>query len=137
MEVVVQDHWFSMKECFENSDKLYVFGDNLKRTGNGGQAIIRDCPNSIGFATKKSPSMARTAFFTDLEYEQNVRILENEFRRIFKSFQLGNYKYIVLPKDGLGTGLSDMPVKCPRTFKALCFLINNYFKVNLTDRGFT
>lgn len=40
----------------QNKHKIYVFGDNMKRYGKGGQAVIRDCPNSFGIPTKRYPS---------------------------------------------------------------------------------
>lgn len=40
-----------------NREKIYVFGDNMKRYGKRGQAVIRDEPNAFGVATKRHPSM--------------------------------------------------------------------------------
>jgi hypothetical protein len=56
-----------------NPDFMFLFGDNLQRTGLGGQAKeMRGEFNAIGIATKKSPSLSDDAFFTDEEYVTNV-----------------------------------------------------------------
>ena len=47
MPVELQKH-FSVEDCNNNPDKIYVFGDNLIHKGKGGQAIIRDCCNAFG-----------------------------------------------------------------------------------------
>lgn len=36
-----------------NRDVYFVFGDNLIGEGKGGQAIIREEPNTIGVPTKR------------------------------------------------------------------------------------
>jgi len=48
MKVVVQEEWFSLKQCNNNPSYIYVFGDNLLRVGEAGQAQIRSASNSIG-----------------------------------------------------------------------------------------
>lgn len=55
---------------------LFLYGSNLAGWGKGGQAIIRDLPNTYGIPTKKHPSNYNSSFFTDDEYEQNVQILK-------------------------------------------------------------
>ena len=117
MKVEIQKSWFSTTECEENKNKLYVFGDNMIRRGNGGQATIRDCTNSIGLATKRLPSMYEDSFFADREDE--FRIVEEDIERLLQIFNEGDYDILVLPADGLGTGLSKMPEKSPNLFKYL------------------
>ena len=48
---------FSVEDCNNNPNKIYIFGDNLCGVGKGGQAIIRDCVNVFGIPTKRTPSM--------------------------------------------------------------------------------
>jgi len=97
-----------------NPNKMFVFGDNLARTGKAGQAIIRDEPNVIGVPTKNS---ARK-FFSDDDYDVAVEAIDEAFQKIDEARGLG--KVVVLPEDGLGTGLAQLEEKAPR--------INNYLQ---------
>jgi len=95
-----------------NPNKLFIFGDNLLGYGKGGQAIIRDEKNAYGIPTKKSPNMSEASFFTDEEFEDNKKILF----QIINDIPISDYEYVVLPEDGLGTGLAMLPTKAPKTF---------------------
>ena len=65
--IQIQRQWYSINDCSLNKNKLYVFGDNLKRVGMAGQASIRNIYNAVGLATKKAPSNEESAFFKDNE----------------------------------------------------------------------
>jgi hypothetical protein len=114
MKVEIQKEWFSIEQCKNNPKKLYVFGDNLIRIGNGGQATIRPAKNTYGIATKRLPSMEEKAFFSDREDEAEA--LLNDIHGLITEFYEGGYNTIVLPEDGLGTGLSKMPMTSPRLY---------------------
>ena len=101
---------FSVNLVKKNPDKVFLFGDNLKGYGKGGQAIIRDEPNAIGIPTKKAPSMDKTAFFTDAEYASNKKVIDEAFTKIPRG------KTIVVPKDNLGTGREQIKKKAPKTW---------------------
>lgn len=95
-------------------DKIFLFGDNLEQRGLGGQAKeMRGEPNSIGIPTKKKPSNTPDSFFTDAELESNKAAIDAAFAKI----PVG--KTVVIPEDGLGTGLADLPNKAPLTFEYL------------------
>ena len=96
-----------------NPDKVYLFGDNLVGRGKGGQAIIRDEPNAVGIPTKKTPSMGNNAFFTDAEYDSNIKAIDEAFAKIPEG------KTIVIPEDGLGTGRAKLKETAPKTFAYL------------------
>ena len=115
-KVEIQDAWYSPEQCRKNSNKLYVYGDNLKRVGKGGQAAIRDSFNSYGIATKRLPTMDVNAFFSDQPDE--ARALYEDIYNLLVTFRKFDdaFDTIVLPADGLGTGLSQMPVKSPILF---------------------
>jgi len=103
----------------ENSNKIYLFGDNLEKKGMGGQAkAMRGESNAIGIPTKKKPTMSKDAFFTDKEYSSNVKAID----KAFSSIPAG--KEVVIPKDGLGTGRAKLKEKAPKTFKYLEKKIN-------------
>lgn len=111
---------FNIDDCKNNRDKLYVFGDNFKRSGKKGQAVIRDLPNTIGIATKKYPSMSEDAFFTK---GISIKYVVNDIAEVFRKFAEGSYKSIVLPRDGIGTGLAQLPKRAPHILK----IINKVF----------
>ena len=57
---VMYQNWIERSDLQRNarSDRYYLFGDNLRRVGMGGQAkSMRGEPNAIGIATKNGPSM--------------------------------------------------------------------------------
>jgi hypothetical protein len=106
----------SMPDC------VFIFGDNLIAAGCGGQAQIRYCKNSHGIPTKKLPSNSSESFFTDDEFELNKKAIDSALESI-----PSEYKTIVFPEDGLGTGLADLPNKAPRTYAYLNYAINRKF----------
>jgi len=38
---VVFQNWIARQDLRDNRDKIYIFGDNVQRTGLGGHATIR------------------------------------------------------------------------------------------------
>ena len=127
MRVEVQDEYFSVKQCEENPDKLYVFGDNTLRSGKKGQAVIRNCENSFGIPTKKFPSMSEMSFFSDEPEE--LMLVEIALDQLYELSKI--YGTIVFPKDGLGTGLAKMNTKSPKLFWYLKSKIKLLFGVEL------
>jgi hypothetical protein len=99
----------------------YVFGDNVRRAGFGGQATeMRGEPNAIGVVTKWAPSMSRTAFFDDtLECKELVL---KDLMRVQEALDEG--RTVVVPSDGIGTGLSRLPDLAPNLDR----FIKNWFK---------
>jgi hypothetical protein len=109
--------------CSKHPNWLFVFGDNLARTGKKGQAIIRGCKNSIGIPTKKLPSLAESAFFSDVEYESNIGHIKRAIEKI-KALSRG-YKKVIFPKN-IGRGLAKENIKAPKTYK---FMIHEIKKL--------
>lgn len=103
---------FSVELCRANPTKLYIFGDNLVGYGKGGQAIIRDEPNTFGIPTKRLPTMEADAFFSDQADE--FRAVRNAVVEIM--FLAGSYDAVVFPTAGLGTGLARMQECSPKLF---------------------
>ena len=107
---------FSVEDCNNNPHKLYVFGDNFARRGKKGQAVIRDCPNAVGIATKRKPSMSEDAFFTP---GMCTTYAAAEVANVFEIFADGDYTNIVLPGNGLGTGLAQLSKRAPQILVAI------------------
>ena len=93
---------------------LFVFGDNLARKGLGGQAReMRGEPNAVGIATKRSPSMNSDAFFSDSDIHNVIVMgaIKDSFRIL--EFHLLSGDVVVIPKNGVGGGLANLPVNAP------------------------
>lgn len=102
----------------KNPHKIFLFGDNLQHQGFGGQAKeMRGEPNAIGIPTKKKPSMTENSFFTDDEYEENIRVIDSALMNIF--IKAERNPIVVIPKSGLGTGLAELQTRAPNTYQHL------------------
>jgi len=105
----------------DHPDRFYVFGDNVQRIGFGGQAKEMRCePNAIGVATKWEPSNRPNAFFDDTPAcRQQV---ERDLVAVLRQLKRG--KTLVVPADGIGTGLARLPFVAPK----LNAFINEWFR---------
>lgn len=118
--IEIKSDYYSIEDCLANMNKVYVFGDNLIDKGRGGQAIIRYCPNSFGIPTKRLPTMDNDAFFSDTPDE--IKIVQDKLIKLLDIYNKGKY-IIVLPKDGIGTGLARLNETSPKIYN----LIKNFF----------
>ena len=106
-----------------NRDVIYLFGDNVARKGRGGQAReMRGEENAIGIATKWFPSMKPMAFFTDERISEQMEIINRDFDPVISHIKSGGT--VIVPFDGIGTGLSQMGRYAPLTQKRLFAMIN-------------
>jgi hypothetical protein len=122
-----QKKWFSLEQCINNPDKLYIFGDNTFRKGTGGQAQIRHCDNSYGICTKWAPNTTDGAYFIDSI--NCLEIVERDIHELIKISKTNKYTEIIFPEDGLGSGLSKMPQKCPLLYRRMNKLIEKHFGI--------
>jgi len=110
---IITQHRYYRSDAQRNRGVLYVFGDNVAREGYGGQAKeMRDEPNAVGVRTKVAPTMRPNDFFSDSYYDDAVAMIEDDLRRVVDHLEKGGI--VVLPADGLGTGLSELPTRAPR-----------------------
>lgn len=111
--------WITREIVQSNPGKVFLFGDNLCRWGMGGQAgAMRGEPNANGIATKISPGSCYGEFFTDDHFQILVVVIRGDIRlAVDKAKTLEGV--IVIPEDGLGTGLADLPNKAPQIFQYL------------------
>jgi hypothetical protein len=115
---VIKQKMIYRSDLMENRDVLYVFGDNMQRVGLGGQA--RECrgePNAVGIPTKWAPTMEERAFFKDSDLEVVGPVLDQELDRLVAHLDAGGV--VVIPADGIGTGLSRLDQTAPRIFAYL------------------
>jgi hypothetical protein len=85
-----------------NPHILYLFGDNLKRQGLGGQAKeMRGEPNAVGIATKKLPSQYENSYFCDDDFDLFEDHYLVDMEPVYKHLALDGI--LIIPLDGLGT----------------------------------
>lgn len=110
--------------CKANPNKIFVYGDNLIRSGTAGQAVIRFEPNAFGIPTKRYPSMHEGAFFKDKACER-----EHVLRALRELYALARTHVIVFPRKGIGTGLAKMNEKSPLLFAEMNDILFKHFKI--------
>lgn len=123
MNKIIYKKFWTVDDVVKHRDWLFVYGDNNIGKGKGGQAVIRDEPNSIGIPTKKYPSNHPKSFYTDEEFDENCGRINNAILKIVTESK--KYNRIVLPSDGFGTGLAKLPIVAPNTYKYLMTSVKN------------
>ena len=112
------EKYITRKMLRGNPNTLFVFGDNLARKGLGGQAReMRGEPNAVGIPTKNFPGMNPDDFFADHDFDKVSAVYGREFVVLINHILKGGE--VVWPKDGIGTGLADLPNKAPRIWGLL------------------
>lgn len=125
--IEVQEEWFSIRQCDSNPHKLYVFGDNMKGLGTGGQACIRYCQNTFGIPTKRSPTRDADAYFSDKEDERQM--VETKIFHLKGILDQQGYRVVVFPEAGLGTGLAEMDKRSPELFHTMMRLLYDEYGI--------
>lgn len=119
--------FITRQDCRNNPNVIYVFGDNDQREGYGGQAKeMRGWVNTVGIRVKKSPSGIFGAYYTDKEYVENIMKIDEDIDKIVSYLEEGIT--VVIPSDGIGTGLAKLQQKAPKTFN---YLINILYLLNV------
>jgi hypothetical protein len=114
MTTVIYQKFVFRSDLQANPAALYLFGDNTIRVGYGGQAKeMRDEPNAVGVATKRAPGRQDKDYFSDDTFEENCSIIDTDILPAFVHVALRGT--LIIPADGLGTGLSELPQRAPRT----------------------
>lgn len=127
---------FSIDQCKKNKDTLFIYGCNMERYGEAGQAIIRNQENAIGFATKHKPGTNKEDYFNDDDFEKNCQIIEEEIIRINRYAEEKEFKNICFSYYGIGTGLAQLAIKAPKTFFYLCNKLLAEFSFNNVEAAY-
>lgn len=119
--ILIKQKIIKREDVRANPHLLYVFGDNVARVGYGGQAAeIRGEPNSQGIVTKYIPATDERAYFYEGDKEAIKRIEDDLEILVSRIYQ---YKGLVIPSAGIGTGLAKLDWHAPTAFE----LIKNFF----------
>ena len=99
-------------------DWLFIFGDNVLKTGYGGQAKeCRNEPNTFGIPTKFAPSMNERDFFTD-DFFEAIKIIYDDIFEYMAESKIDKYKNVVIfPR--IGEGLAELPKRAPKIYAYL------------------
>ena len=73
---------------------------------------MRGEPNAIGIATKATPTSVTNAYFSDDEFDKWADVIDADFMPAYIHTLKGGI--VVVPEDGLGTGLSELPTRAPQ-----------------------
>ena len=110
---IVKVHRYVRADAQSNPKALFIFGDNDLREGYGGQAgEMRGEVRAGGVRTKWTPGGAREDYFSDREYERCTSMIQQDLEPVREHLEKGGV--VVVPADGVGTGLSRLPEKAPR-----------------------
>ena len=110
---IIKQKFIHRDDLRNNPNVLYVFGDNMQQTGFGGQAKhMRGEPNAVGIPTKWSPSMKPDAFFRTHD-DLQVPMVRTRFQFLKLEEHLAEGGVIVIPADGIGTGLARLEETAP------------------------
>jgi len=115
MPLIRSNGHFTRTYIQERPTTWFCFGDNTKRVGMGGMAKeFRGEPNTIGIATKWSPSRGPLAYFSDINFAEVTSIIHGNFIFLYSRLKKGEP---VIWSEGIGMGLSEMPTRCPLLWK--------------------
>ena len=110
--------WITRNMLRAEPEARFVFGDNMRRTGFGGQAgEMRGELNAIGVATLYAPGS-----YYRPDDPAALAVVVHDLTKIGRALCDGRTVYV--PRDGLGTGLAHLPENAP----ALHRLIVAFFK---------
>lgn len=130
-KIIITDEWYTTELVKNNPKYLFVFGDNLARKGHGGQAIIRDYPNTFGIPTKREPNKRESSYFSD-RFEEFIAVL-NAISLLKHIKNKEKYDAIVFPSNGIGTGLSHTKNKSPIIYAMMKKVLFEKFNYTFKD----
>jgi len=117
--------FWSVEDVIKSPNKIFIYGDNDLRTGLGGQAIIRNESNTLGIRTKKKPTHEKDAYYTDDEFEENKKKINQDIKKISDELLFGTT--IIFSEGGYGTDRAKLKEKAPKTYQFLCDILLEKF----------
>ncbi len=118
MGVILFGGWYNSELCRVHPEKVFVFGDNLRRFGKGGQAIIRDEPNAFGVATKRKPAMTASSFFAE-DCDEDMDAVLDDIHALWMKLKEGATVVVPVNKHhrvSLGLERAELPLRAPSIY---------------------
>jgi len=77
-------------------------------------------PTPVGIPTKWAPRRDEGAYFSDeaWDIERARRAVDIAFERLENYCKSGGI--VVIPKQGIGTGLAELPTRAPKLYQYIC-----------------
>lgn len=94
--------FWTIADVRNSPNEIFIFGDNEERRGPGGQAVIRNEPNTHGIASKKSPRWDDDAYWYDDDYNRTTGIIDTDIASLQEKH---SGKPWVFSAGGMGTGM--------------------------------
>lgn len=114
--------WITRDMLRAEPEATFVFGDNAQRVGMGGQAAsMRGEPNALGVATKFSPGSSDADYYSEGSLRAIATVMDD---LCLVGRQVADRRTVYVPRDGLGTGLSELPFRAP----SIANLITAFFR---------
>ncbi len=113
-----------------NPEILFVFGDNMQRSGFGGQAKeMRGEPNAVGIPTKWYPDTTLHSYFSNFDLQNAIvrRQIDLGFDKLSQHLNLD--KTIIFPSAGIGTGLSQLEFRAPEVLKYIEIHVRKLYQI--------
>lgn len=127
--MIVFQKMVSRQDLRANPSVYYVFGDNTKRTGLGGQAAeMRGEPNAIGVATKWAPGLDHDDYFSAERHDQQLQILRDDLAVVSRRIAEGHL--VIWPADGIGTGMADLAHRWPEGLRVIEAFLRDHRSTN-------
>lgn len=123
MPLLFYKGWLTPDLCQLNPSVVFTFGDNARRIGTGGQAVIRKEPNVLGIATKRIGDMARGSFFEEGNAEDRA-VLEGDLAKLRDLLVKG--VTVVIPlnretgKPSFGLERAQLVQRAPSLYALIC-----------------
>jgi hypothetical protein len=109
----------------EHLDTIFVFGDNIRETGLGGQAKeARGEKNTIGIPTKWVPNNNAESFFSDNDYNKIIPCINKVFHNLKFQRDIHGFKIVFFPN--IGEGLAELPTRAPKIYQYIKDSIENF-----------
>lgn len=107
---LIYQHRYYRADLRNNPNVFYLFGDNEQREGYGGQAgEARDEKNAIGIRTCNLATP-----WSEADSARQIKMIDEDLARVFELVLKG--ENVVVPNDGMGTGIATLAELSPTTF---------------------
>jgi hypothetical protein len=113
-KIEIYPYLFTRARARARPDAIFLFGDNEAKTGTGGQARIRGLPNAMGVRTKRRPTTAANAYWSDEDYHRNIKMMREDLLAAIKRVPMDGT--LIISTHGIGTGLAQLSERAPKTY---------------------